>query len=118
VKILASVCAALMILGGSAGFASAAAHAPQAGLAPSVYEQASGAQDGFQVADAGDFGAGVAVGVIGSLIAQGVAEERARRYRSEQWRWNRCAREFRSFNPNTGLYTTYGGQKRLCPYLR
>lgn len=30
----------------------------------------------------------------------------------------RCEARFRSFDPRTGLYTTYGGQKRPCPYLR
>jgi BA14K-like protein len=30
----------------------------------------------------------------------------------------RCAQRFRSFEWDTGLYTTYGGHKRLCPYLR
>ena len=29
-----------------------------------------------------------------------------------------CAENFRSFEWNTGLYTTYGGEKKLCPYLR
>ena len=29
-----------------------------------------------------------------------------------------CAQNFRSFEWNTGLYTTYGGERRLCPYLR
>jgi hypothetical protein len=29
-----------------------------------------------------------------------------------------CADHFRSFEWNTGLYTTYGGERRLCPYLR
>ena len=29
-----------------------------------------------------------------------------------------CAQNFRSFEWNTGLYTTYDGDKRLCPYLR
>lgn len=29
-----------------------------------------------------------------------------------------CAQSFRSFEWNTGLYTTYEGEKRLCPYLR
>ncbi|KAB2911153.1 MAG: hypothetical protein F9K29_23270 [Hyphomicrobiaceae bacterium] len=29
-----------------------------------------------------------------------------------------CARNFRSFEWRTGLYTTYSGEKRLCPYLR
>jgi hypothetical protein len=29
-----------------------------------------------------------------------------------------CAESFRSFEWRTGLYTTYSGEKRLCPYLR
>jgi hypothetical protein len=29
-----------------------------------------------------------------------------------------CAENFRSFEWHTGLYTTYSGEKRLCPYLR
>ena len=29
-----------------------------------------------------------------------------------------CAQEFQSFEWNTGLYTTYSGEKKLCPYLR
>ena len=30
----------------------------------------------------------------------------------------RCDRRFRSFEWETGLYTTYRGNKKLCPYLR
>ena len=29
-----------------------------------------------------------------------------------------CAESFRSFEWRTGLYTTYSGEKRLCPYLQ
>ena len=29
-----------------------------------------------------------------------------------------CAQNFRSFEWNTGLYTTFAGEKRLCPYLK
>ena len=29
-----------------------------------------------------------------------------------------CAQSFRSFEWQTGMYTTYSGEKRLCPYLR
>lgn len=29
-----------------------------------------------------------------------------------------CLQNFRTFEWRTGLYTTYSGQKRLCPYLR
>ena len=30
----------------------------------------------------------------------------------------RCASRFKSFDWDTGLYTTYGGRQKLCPYLR
>lgn len=30
----------------------------------------------------------------------------------------RCARRFKSFEWDTGLYTTYRGPKKVCPYLR
>ncbi len=30
----------------------------------------------------------------------------------------RCYEDFRSFNPRTGMYVTYGGERKLCPYLR
>ena len=29
-----------------------------------------------------------------------------------------CAQNFRSFEWRTGLYTTYSGEKQLCPYLK
>ena len=29
-----------------------------------------------------------------------------------------CARHFKSFERGTGMYTTYGGERRLCPYLQ
>lgn len=29
-----------------------------------------------------------------------------------------CAQNFRSFEWNTGMYTTYSGERRVCPYLR
>jgi len=29
-----------------------------------------------------------------------------------------CSRRFRSFDPETGTYTTYSGQQVMCPYLR
>jgi len=29
-----------------------------------------------------------------------------------------CLQNFRTFEWRTGYYTTYSGQKRLCPYLR
>lgn len=31
---------------------------------------------------------------------------------------SRCAAQFRSFEPETGYYTMYSGERVLCPYLR
>jgi BA14K-like protein len=31
---------------------------------------------------------------------------------------SRCAAQFRSFEPNTGYYTTFAGERVLCPYLQ
>jgi hypothetical protein len=31
---------------------------------------------------------------------------------------SRCAAQFRSFEPDTGYYTTYAGERVLCPYLQ
>jgi hypothetical protein len=56
-------------------------------------------------------GAYIALGVIGALIDRGISESAA------QSAMQRCARRYRSFEWDTGLYTTYGGEKRLCPYL-
>ncbi len=57
-------------------------------------------------------GAFIALGVIGALIERGMNESSARTA------MERCDRRFVSFEWDTGLYTTYGGEKRLCPYLR
>lgn len=61
---------------------------------------------------AGAFGAGLAVGIVGALIAKGISESAA------EDRFARCARDFRSFDPATGTYITRSGHERLCPYLR
>jgi hypothetical protein len=57
-------------------------------------------------------GAFIALGVIGALIANGLSEDAA------SSRIAQCEAHYRSFEPDTGLYTTYGGEKVLCPYLR
>jgi hypothetical protein len=57
-------------------------------------------------------GAYIALGILGALVNQGLSESEARSA------MQRCDERFRSFEPDTGLYTTYGGEKRLCPYLR
>ena len=57
-------------------------------------------------------GAYIALGVIGALVQRGLSEGSARSA------MDRCAQSYRSLEWDTGLYTTYGGEKRLCPYLR
>ncbi len=61
---------------------------------------------------AGAFGAGLAIGIVGALIAKGISES------SAQERFDRCARDFRSFDYETGTIITRSGEERLCPYLR
>lgn len=58
------------------------------------------------------FGAGLAVGIIGALIAKGISEASARD------RFDQCARDFRSFDYETGTIITRSGREVLCPYLR
>jgi len=57
-------------------------------------------------------GAFIALGVLGALVTGGMSEGNARSA------MQRCDNRFRSFEWNTGYYTTYGGDKVLCPYLR
>ncbi|KUO53908.1 MAG: hypothetical protein APF80_17110 [Alphaproteobacteria bacterium BRH_c36] len=58
-------------------------------------------------------GIGVAIGIgIIALIARESANS------AFQAAMRRCARDYRSFDWETGTYVTYGGDIRLCPYLR
>ena len=75
---------------------------------------------------------GIGVGVLGAIIASEAYRPRAGYYYDDEpydgpyYRPSGyagdahalCAQNFRSFEWNTGLYTTYGGEKRVCPYLR
>ena len=56
-------------------------------------------------------GAFIALGILGALVQSGISEDQARTD------MDRCAEQFRSFEWDTGLYTTYDGERRLCPYL-
>jgi hypothetical protein len=69
-------------------------------------------------------GAGI---VIGSIIANESYRSR-RGYYYDDYAYDgpynggdprvACAERFRSFYWDTGLYTLYSGERRLCPYLR
>jgi hypothetical protein len=70
-----------------------------------------------------NIGIGLGLGIIGGIIAsEAYRSAPAYAYDEEVYEDGdprvQCAREFRSFEWNTGLYTTFGGEKKLCPYLR
>lgn len=56
-------------------------------------------------------GIGIGIGII-ALIARESANS------AFQAAMRRCARDYRSFDWETGTYVTYDGDVRLCPYLR
>jgi hypothetical protein len=63
-------------------------------------------------------GAGAAIGIGLGILGGILATEAAHGYYYADDARSRCAATFRSFEWDTGLYTTYEGEKRLCPYLR
>jgi hypothetical protein len=75
----------------------------------------------------GNLAIGLGLGIIGGLIAA-EAYRGAPAYADDEEFYEGpasagdprelCAQEFQSFEWNTGLYTTFSGEKKLCPYLR
>jgi hypothetical protein len=78
-------------------------------------------------------GVGIGLGVLGGAIIANELYRPRRGYYYDDYSYDGpyyrpsgyggdprrlCAESFRSFEWNTGLYTTYGGERRLCPYLR
>lgn len=67
-------------------------------------------------------GLGIAGALIGGALSEGEYDD-GPGYASGGYgegsgvAMQRCAATFRSFEWDTGLYTTYQGDKRLCPYL-
>ena len=64
---------------------------------------------------------GLAGSIVGNLVTRPgptttvVVQERG--YSPEPWTgewYDYCANRYRSFNPRTGYYTTYGGYQRFC----
>ena len=80
----------------------------------------------------GGLGIGLGIGVLGAVIANEAYRPRPGVYYDDDAYEGPyyapagyagdprglCAEHFRSFEWNTGLYTAYSGEKRLCPYLR
>jgi len=56
-------------------------------------------------------GIGVGIGILAIIARESANAE-------FQSAMRRCARDYRSFDWDTGTYVSYGGQVRLCPYLR
>ncbi len=81
----------------------------------------------------GGVGLGIGAGIIAGAIIADQAYRPRRGYYYDDYAYDGpyyypsqysgdprvvCAENFRSFEWRTGLYTTYSGEKRLCPYLR
>lgn len=65
------------------------------------------------------YGRNAAIG-LGSLIIGGIVLSevaRSEHRRDNRPDWDRCAQTYRSFEPESGLYTSYDGVRRPCPYL-
>lgn len=78
-------------------------------------------------------GIGLGLGIIGGAIIANEIYRPRRGYRYDDYAYDGpyyypsgysgdprriCAENFRSFEWGTGMYTTYSGERRLCPYLR
>lgn len=73
-------------------------------------------------------GAAIGLGIAGAVIAGALDDEEGydegpaySSYDGPAYGGSgvrRCAAQFRSFEVDTGMYTTYGGERRMCPYLR
>lgn len=78
-------------------------------------------------------GVGIGLGIIGGAIIANEVYRPRRGYYYDDYAYSGpyyypsnyngdprriCAQNFRSFEWNSGLYTTYSGEKRLCPYLQ
>jgi ABC-type phosphate transport system substrate-binding protein len=64
----------------------------------------------------GPFLGGLAAGAIIGGAASGYGSGTAGAVGGDAYA--RCSAQFRSFDPSTGTYTTYGGETRVCPYLQ
>jgi hypothetical protein len=126
---IGAVALAFMFGPAEAGPAQTATSVVKAGAGSAVSQVQSGRRRGWGAAPWIGLGAGVA---IGTIIADEAYRPR-RGYYYDDYAYDGpyyypsgyrgdprvlCAENFRSFEWRTGLYTTYSGEKRLCPYLR
>jgi hypothetical protein len=89
---------------------------------PSVVEKAQYRGRGGYRGNGGNRrgGGGLAIGLGAAIIGGIILSEAARaEHRSNNGSdWERCAQTYRSFEPSTGMYTGYDGERHTCPYLR
>jgi hypothetical protein len=130
-----SLAGALALTIAATPLAAPVAAAPVAPMTPGVAQAAAGGSV-TQVRyrhhhhhHGGGVGVGIGLGIIGGLLAA-EAYRSAPGYAYDEDDYDGpppgysgdpralCAERFRSFEWNTGMYTTYSGEKRLCPYLR
>jgi hypothetical protein len=134
--VLAVMCAVSPASAAPAGSAMAPAVAKSGTAASAVTDVRYRRWGGGYGRHRGHYGRGVALGlgaaIVGGIIANEIYRPRPGYYYDDYaydgpyYRPSRfagdgrelCAQNFRSFEWNTGLYTTYGGEKRVCPYLR
>lgn len=107
-KLVSYACAALLIAASVSSSASAATDQSQLNVLPAPSVQTSG-DNSNDMKVAGNFGAGLAAGIVGTLIIGGIAKSRAhdyhhRSYRSRR-RGDRCDYWSRRCEDNWG----YGG---------
>ena len=114
--------------------APAAQAAPVTSLASSA-PAASADSNVIQVRRGGGRGlaVGLGLGILGAAVIANEAYRPRRGYYYDDYAYDGpyyypssyagdprtvCAENFRSFEWRTGMYTTYSGERRVCPYLR
>jgi opacity protein-like surface antigen len=70
---------------------------------------------GYRRNNGRNIGIGIGAAIIGGIILNEAARAEHRSANGSQW--ERCAQTYRSFEPSTGMYTGYDGERRTCPYL-
>lgn len=59
----------------------------------------------------------IGLGIAGAVIGGAIIADEIRRSGGPGSGYTRCSRAFRSFDPDTGTYTSYDGDTLQCPYL-
>jgi BA14K-like protein len=71
---------------------------------------------GYRRNDGRNFALGLGAAIIGGIVLSQAGRAEHRRTHSSDW--DRCSQTYRSFEPETGMYTGYDGVRHTCPYLQ